>query len=222
MKVLIVEDDARVASFLSRVLAEEGFATDLCADGSDALQQAQTGLYDLVVLDWMLPGLDGLSVCRDIRKAGLTTPILMLTARGELRERVLGLDSGADDYLVKPFEIDELLARVRALVRRSAGLARFVLGDLEIDRIGRRTLLAGVPVDLTVKEFALLLHLAHRADRTVTRSELMAQVWDLKFDPGTNLLEVHVSRLRAKLGDHGWMIETVRGLGYRMRTERPS
>jgi DNA-binding response OmpR family regulator len=170
----------------------------------------------------MLPGLDGLSVCRDIRKAGLTTPILMLTARGELRERVLGLDSGADDYLVKPFEIDELLARVRALVRRSAGLARFVLGDLEIDRIGRRTLLAGVPVDLTVKEFALLLHLAHRADRTVTRSELMAQVWDLKFDPGTNLLEVHVSRLRAKLGDHGWMIETVRGLGYRMRTERPS
>jgi DNA-binding response OmpR family regulator len=219
MRILIVEDDSRLARFVSRVLVEEGYTTDTCACGSDAIAQAQSGLYDLVVLDWMLPDVDGLSVCREIRKAGLATPILMVTARGEVRERVLGLDSGADDYLVKPFEIDELLARVRALVRRSAGLTKLAVGPLELDRIGRRAILRGLPVELTPKEFSLLLHMAHRSGRVVTRSELLAQVWDLKFDTGTNLLDVHISRLRQKLGECGPMIETVRGYGYRLREE---
>ena len=220
MKILIVEDDLRLARFLARVLAEDGYTADHCTSGADALLQVQRCSYDAVILDWMLPELDGLSVCREIRRAGLFTPILMLTARGEVGERVLGLDSGADDYLVKPFEIDELLARIRALVRRSTGLGQAVVGELELDRLGRRAVVAGIPVELTPREFALLLHLVHRADRVVTRSELLAQVWDVKFDTGTNLLEVHISRLRAKLGDHGWMIETVRGYGYRLRSER--
>lgn len=222
MKVLIVEDDARLARFLARALTEEGYSTDLCTSGADALEQAKSGLYDLMILDWMLPELDGLSVCREVRRSGLATPILMVTARGELGERVLGLDNGADDYLVKPFELDELLARLRALLRRASGQGRLVAGNLEVDRVGRKLLIGGRPVDLTPREFALLLHLFYRVDRVVTRSELLAQVCDIKFDSGTNVLEVHVSRLRSKLGEHDWMIETVRGYGYRLRTERPS
>ncbi|MDI3286822.1 response regulator transcription factor [Polyangium sp. 15x6] len=220
MKVLIVEDDARVAKFVARVLTEEGYVTDICGNGADATQQAQTGMYDLIVLDWMLPDLDGLSVCRTLRRAGFVTPILMLTARGELRERVLGLETGADDYLVKPFEIEELLARIRALVRRSSAFSRLHCGDLEMDRMNRRALLRGSALDLTGREYTLLLHLAHRVDRVVPKSELLAHVWEMKFDPGTNLVEVHVSRLRDKLGAHAWMIETVRGVGYRLRAER--
>ncbi len=220
MKVLVVEDDRKVARFLARVFAEEGFATDTCGRGADALAQAADGLYDVIALDWMLPDLDGLSVCRELRRAGVTTPILMLTARGETRERVLGLDAGADDYLVKPFEVEELLARVRALLRRAVGHYDVRLGELHIDRRGRRALLRGASLDLTAKEYALLLHLAHRAGRVTSRSELLAQVWETSFDPGSNLVEVHVSRLRDKLGDAAWMIETVRGLGYRLRAER--
>lgn len=220
MKVLIVEDDNKLARFLYRVLLEEGFAADLCSSGSDAIEQARSGVYELVILDWMLPDLDGLSVCRELRKAGQAVPILMLTARGELAERVLGLEAGADDYLVKPFEIDELVARIRALLRRSSGFAKIKIGPLDMDRLGRRASLDGVPTDLTGREFALLLHLAARQDRVVPKSELLSQVWDLKFDPGSNLVEVHVSRLRDKLGAHAWMIETVRGVGYRIRAEK--
>lgn len=218
MRILIAEDDARLGRFVARVLQEEGYTTDLCTSGADAVAQAQNGLYDLMVLDWMLPDLDGLSVCRALRKQGLATPILMVTARGEVRERVLGLDSGADDYLTKPFEIEELLARVRALVRRASGMTRLSLGELAIDRVGRRATLDGKPVELAPREFALLVHLAHRPDRIVTRTELLASVWDTKFDTGTNLLEVAVSRLRSKLGNSGWRIETVRGYGYRLRS----
>src|SRR5262249_28034503 len=150
--------------------------------GAEVMEQARTGLYDLVILDWMLPDVDGLSVCRELRRAGLTTPILMLTARGELSERVLGLETGADDYVVKPFEIEELLARVRALLRRASALARLQCGALEIDRLGRRAVLAGAPLDLTGREYALLLHLAHRMERAVSKSELLAQVWETSFD----------------------------------------
>ncbi len=216
----MVEDDRKVARFLTRVFVEEGYAVDVCSRGTDALTQAADGLYDLVALDWMLPDLDGLSVCRELRRGGFTAPILMLTARGETRERVLGLDAGADDYLVKPFEVEELLARVRALLRRATGHTSMSLGELQIDRQGRRVTVAGEAVDLTAKEYALLLHLAHRAGRAVPRSELLAQVWETTFDPGSNLVEVHVSRLRDKLGGAAWMIETVRGVGYRLRAER--
>jgi DNA-binding response OmpR family regulator len=185
--------------------------------GADALNQAGSGIYDLLILDWMIPDIDGLEVCRQLRRLGSTVPILMLTARGELGEKVLGLDSGADDYLVKPFEIDELLARIHALLRRSAGHGLLKFGGIEIDRGGRRVRLDGKPLELTSREFALLLHLAHRAGRVVSRSELLSQVWATQFDPESNVVEVHISRLRDKLGAHAARIETVRGQGYRLR-----
>ena len=214
--MLVVEDDVKLSRFLVRVLVEEGFVADACATGTHAIEQAPAGLYDLIVLDWMLPDVDGLSVCRTLRQSGLATPILMLTARGEVRERVLGLDSGADDYLVKPFEVEELVARIRALVRRSSGVAKISVGPLELDRVGREVLLSGAPLELTAREYALLLDLMHHAEKTVSRTELLARVWGTNFDPGSNLVEVHVSRLRDKLGEHAAMITTVRGVGYRL------
>jgi DNA-binding response OmpR family regulator len=169
----------------------------------------------------MLPDIDGLSVCRRLRENGLTTPILMLTARGELRERVLGLETGADDYMVKPFEVEELVARVRALVRRASGFAKLGLGALELDRVGREVLLKGQRLDLTTREYALLLDFIHHAERVVSRTELLARVWGNNFDSGSNLVEVHVSRLRDKLGECAWMIETVRGAGYKLTATPP-
>jgi DNA-binding response OmpR family regulator len=222
VKALIVEDDRKLASFLRRVLGEEGYTADLCASGADALGQARSGLYDLLLLDWMLPDLDGLSVCRELRRGGVATPILMLTARGELQERVLGLRTGADDYLVKPFEVEELVARVQSLVRRAAGHGRLEVGELVIDRRGRSASMGGEPLELTGRELDLLLQLAGRADQVVTRSELLSRVWELSFDPGSNLVEVLVSRLRDKLGAHAWMIDTVRGRGYRLLSRRES
>jgi len=220
VKILVAEDDRKLARFLQRVLGEEGYAVDVCSEGPDALERARSGIYNLLLLDWMLPGLDGLELCRRLRAGGSTIPILMLTARGELRERVLGLDSGADDYMVKPFEVDELVARISSLLRRASGAHRVQLGPLSIDRIERRALLDGKPVELTTRELALLLHLALKHDKVVTRSELLTQVWSTQFDPESNVVEVHVSRLRDKLGAHAWMIDTVRGRGYRLRTRR--
>jgi DNA-binding response OmpR family regulator len=219
VKVLIVDDDAKLARLLRRALSEEGHAADVCGTGADALSQAATGVYDLIVLDWMLPDLDGLAVCRELRRQGRTVPILMLTARGEVKERVLGLRSGADDYLGKPFELEELLARIQALLRRAAGHVPLTLGPLAIDRLKHRALVAGRPLDLTPREFALLAHLAERGAEVVPRSELLAHVWGTSFDPGSNLVDVHVSRLRDKLGEHAWMVDTVRGKGYRLRGE---
>jgi DNA-binding response OmpR family regulator len=217
MKVLILEDDQKLARFLARVLSEEEFAVDLCARGVDAIAQAEGGRYDLIVLDWMVPDTDGPTVCREIRRAGGTAPILMLTARGETSERVMGLRAGADDYMVKPFEVDEFVARVRALLRRTSGFAALRCGDLEVDPVARQAKLADVALTLTNREYAVLLHLLHRANRIVKRSDLLAQVWGMRFDPGSNLVEVHSSRLRDRLGDRAWMIETVRGVGYRLR-----
>jgi DNA-binding response OmpR family regulator len=221
VKVLVVEDDTKLSGFLVRVLVEEGYAVDVCPSGADAITQGASGIYDLVLLDWMLPDVDGLSVCRRLRQDGLTTPILMLTARGETAERVLGLETGADDYLVKPFEVEELVARVRALVRRASGFARLVVGDVEIDRVGREVRVSEEKVDLTAREYALLLDLVSHSDSIVTRTELLARVWGTGFDPGSNLVEVHMSRLRDKLGSHASMIETVRGSGYRLTTPKP-
>jgi DNA-binding response OmpR family regulator len=220
MRILVVEDDQKLASFLGRVLSEEGYSVDRCATGADALVQAKAGVYELVLLDWMIPEVDGLEVCRQLRRDGFEMPILMLTARDQVRERVIALDAGADDFLVKPFELEELVARIHALLRRAQGHARLKLGALDIDRAQRRVLYDGELLDLTTKEMALLLHLAHRVDRIVTRSELLSQVWSIHFDPESNVVEVHISRLRDKLGACAWMIETVRGRGYRMRTKR--
>ncbi len=217
MRILAVEDDERLVVLLQRGLREEGHVVDACGTCADALGQAQTIAYDVILLDWMLPDLDGLAVCRALRRGGVATPIIMLTARGEVRERVLGLDAGADDYVVKPFEIDELLARIQALLRRTLGFGRMQLGALEIDRLHRRVTLGGRPLELTTREYMLLLALAHQGEQVVSRSELLSQVWSTQFDRGSNLVEVHVSRLRDKLGEHAWMIDTVRGKGYRLR-----
>jgi DNA-binding response OmpR family regulator len=220
LKALILEDDQKLARFLARVLSEEGLTVDLCARGVDAIAQAEVGLYDLIVLDWMVPDTDGLCVCREIRRTGGRAPVLMLTARGETRERVLGLEAGADDYMVKPFEVEEFIARVRALLRRTSGFGALRCGDLEVDPIARQAKLVGVALTLTSREYALLLHLLHRGERIVKRSDLLAHVWGLQFDPGSNMVDVHVSRLRDKLGERAWMIETIRGVGYRLRRER--
>jgi DNA-binding response OmpR family regulator len=222
VKVLVVEDDPKLSRFLMRVLAEEGYVVDTCSRGADAIEQAGTIQYDAIVLDWMLPDVDGVSVCRELRRARVATPVLMLTARGETRERVLGLEAGADDYMVKPFEVDEFVARVRALIRRASGFGRMQCGAIEIDRVAHRARLRGESLDLTAREYALLVHLVHHAEKVVTRSDLLSQVWATTFDPGSNLLEVHISRLRDKLGDDAWVIETVRGAGYRLRSQRPA
>jgi DNA-binding response OmpR family regulator len=217
MRVLLLEDDEKLARLLARVLSEEGLSSDVCLRGNDALAQAEGGSYDIIVLDWMVPDTDGLTVCREMRKAGSSAPILMLTARGETQDRVAGLDAGADDYLIKPFEVEEFMARVRALMRRASGFKQLRCGDLEIDRLSREARVAGVVLTLTNREYALLIHLLHNADRIVRRSELLARVWGTGFDPGSNIVDVHVSRLRDKLGDRAWMIETMRGIGYRLR-----
>ncbi len=219
MKVLVVEDDSKLARFVARVLIEEGFVADTCAEGNDAISRATSGVYDAMLLDWMLPDIDGVSVCRTLRERGCAIPILILTARGELKERVLGLRSGADDYLTKPFEIDELLARLDAVLRRSVRPGWIRLGPLEIDRMNRRVTLEGRVLELTERELALLIRLALRADQVVTRSEILTHVWGMNFDPESNMIEVHVSRLRDKLGVHAGIIQTVRGKGYRLRVE---
>lgn len=216
VKVLVVEDDVKLSRFIVRMLVEEGFSVDACASGTDALTQASTGIYDIILLDWMLPDIDGLSVCRRLRQEGLSTAILMLTARADVRERVLGLETGADDYLAKPFEIEELVARVRALARRATGFTRLSVGVLELDRVARSVQIGGRSLELTSREYELVLALVRHAEKTVTRTELLANVWGTSFDPGSNLVEVHVSRLREKFGEYASMIETVRGAGYRL------
>lgn len=220
VKILVLEDDPKVAGMVARLLAEEGYAVDVCSSGEDAIERATLGGYDALLLDWMVPDVDGIDVCREVRRRGCTTPILMLTARGETNERVLGLDAGADDFVAKPFEVEELVARVRALVRRGGGAATLRRGALVLNRVGRRAMLEGVALTLTGREFDMLLHLASRMGEVVTRADLLAQVFETKFDPGSNLVEVHVSRVREKLRAFAWMIETVRGAGYRFRTIR--
>ncbi|HYQ25646.1 MAG TPA: response regulator transcription factor [Polyangiaceae bacterium] len=218
-KVLVVEDNPKVARFLRRLLSDEGLVADGCADGDEAVRQVKDGRYDLVLLDWMLPGQDGLSVCRELRRSGSKVPVLMLTARSELRERVLGLKSGADDYVVKPFEVEELVARIHALLRRTQGARQVNLGGMEIDLERRCVVIDARPVFVTGRELDLLLHLANRVNEVVTRAELLARIWQMPFDPGSNVVDVQVRRLREKLGTRAWMVETVRGVGYRLRSE---
>ena len=217
MKILVVEDNKKLALFLKRALLEEGYVVDLSASGSTALRQAQAIPYDLIVLDWMLPDMDGLAMCRELRALGSSSMVLMLTARAELSERVAGLDAGADDYVTKPFDLGELLARVRALARRGLGGDLTIrIGPLVVDRGERRVLLEGKRMSLTPREFSLMAHLAREAGRAVPRTELLNKVWETTFDTGSNVVEAHVKNLREKLGEHGSMIQTVRGVGYRL------
>lgn len=217
MKLLVVEDNKKLAQFLCRAFSEEGYIVDQLGDGSTAVRQIGAIAYDVVILDWMLPDLDGVSVCRELRARGDTTPILMLTARTEIGERILGLDAGADDYLPKPFDLGELCARTRALARRGRmAVATLRVGSLVVDRAERTAHVAGRKLELTPREFALLAQLAREAGRAVSRTDLLTKVWDMSFDPGSNVVEVHVKNLRDKLGDDARMLETVRGVGYRL------
>jgi len=218
MRILLVEDDAVIASSLSKGLREEAYAVDVATDGDAAVSQAAINPYDAIVLDVMLPKRDGFAVCRELRQRGLTTPVLMLTARDAVRDRITGLDTGADDYLTKPFEFGELLARLRALLRRGPALAPAVLrvADLEVDTRAQRAMRAGREVALTTREYALLEFLARNAGRVVGRAEISDHVWDDNYDPVSNLIESYINRLRRKLDAPGLppLIHTRRGAGY--------
>ncbi len=224
MRILIVEDDRKVASFLQQGLREEGYAADIARDGQDGLMKAAVHSYDAIVLDVMLPERSGFEVVRELRAKEVATPVLMLTARDTPSDVVMGLDAGADDYLTKPFAFEELLARLRALVRRGGGerIDRLTYSNLEVDLIRHVARRGGEELDLTPREFRLLEHLLRNAERVVRRTELLEKVWDLSFDPMSNVVDVHVGRLRQKLrdGDHSSLIHTVRGVGYVLRREQ--
>jgi two-component system OmpR family response regulator len=218
MRLLIVEDDTKLARSLARGLRSEGYAVDLAASGEDALLQAHVYDYDVVILDVMIPAPDGVEVCRALREDGRWAPVLMLTARDGVGDRIRGLDAGADDYLVKPFDYGELIARVRALLRRGARErpAILVVGDLEVDPAAHTVIRAGQPVELTAREFALLEFLMRRAGEVVTRTALLEHVWDQNFTGSTNIVDVYVGYLRRKLEEPFGrpLIRTVRGAGY--------
>lgn len=218
MKILILEDERKTGDYLKQGLTEAGFVADLARDGRDGLHLALGGDYDLAVLDVMLPGMDGWQVLREIRLAGVQMPVLFLTARDQIEDRVKGLEAGADDYLVKPFAFSELLARVRSLLRRSRTREPEVLriADLELDILRRRVVRAGKRIDLTAKEFALLELLLRRRGEVLPRSLIASQIWDMNFDSDTNVIEVAVRRLRAKIDEpfEPRLIRTVRGMGY--------
>jgi two-component system, OmpR family, response regulator len=223
-KILVIEDDADTRAFVAKGLCEQGHVVDQSRDGRDGLFLASDSGYDLIILDRMLPVLDGLGVLKALRAASVATPVLILSALASVDDRIAGLESGSDDYLVKPFAFSELLARVNALLRRAdgktAGAAetRLIVGDLDIDLLSRIVRRAGKAIDLKPREYALLEFFARNADRVVTRTMLLEQVWDYHFDPATNVIDVHVSRLRRKLDDgfDATMLHTVRGAGYRL------
>jgi DNA-binding response OmpR family regulator len=221
MRVLIVEDEKKTASFIRKALQTEGFAADVCHNGEEALALANRTPFDGIVLDIMLPGRDGLSLLRLLRQRHNATPVLLLSARGELTERVEGLNAGADDYLAKPFELVELVARVHALTRRRSESKSTILAvaDLTLDTLTHRAKRAGVMIELSPREFRLLEFLMLSTDRICGRMAILEKVWDYDFDPGTNLVDVYIGRLREKIdvGFEPKLLQTVRGLGYRMR-----
>jgi DNA-binding response OmpR family regulator len=218
MRVLVVEDEKKTASFIRKALQAEGFAVDVCHNGEDAWAAARTTSFDAIVLDIMLPGRDGLSLVRQLRQRESTTPVLLLSARGEVNERVEGLNSGADDYLPKPFVIAELVARVRALGRRGSESKPTVLhvGDLTLDTVTREAQRGGAAIELTAREYRLLEFLMRSAGRICGRMAILEKVWDYSFDPGSNLVDVNIMRLREKIDAdfEPKLLHTVRGIGY--------
>jgi two-component system, OmpR family, response regulator len=221
-KILVVEDDEATAAYIIKGMAEEGFTVDHANNGRDGLFHASDGSYDAVILDRNLPAMDGMAVLGALRAAKIETPVIILSAMGTADDRIAGLTAGSDDYLVKPFAFAELLARVRLLVRRGNNGAALETSlkcaDLEMDLLSRRVKRAGAIVDLQPREFRLLEYLMRHADQVVTRTMLLEGVWDYHFDPGTNVIDVHVSRLRRKLDDgfESPLLHTVRGAGYRL------
>lgn len=223
MKLLVIEDDRDTANYVARGLREQGHGVDQAATGRDGLFRASEGIYDVLIVDRMLPGIDGLSLVHMLRDGNVRTPVLFLTALGGVGDRVLGLNAGGDDYLVKPFAFAELLARVNALARRPPLVelqTALHAGDLEMDLLKHTVTRAGRKIDLQPREFRLLECLLRNADRIVTRTMLLETVWEFHFDPKTNIVETHISRLRSKLGQWGGpeLIHTVRGSGYVLRT----
>ena len=218
MRVLLVEDDSRIARFVAKGLREQSYAVDAVTSGESALYEAAINTYDIVILDVMIPAPDGFAVCRELRKSGQRVPILMLTARDAVEDRISGLDSGADDYLTKPFEFGELLARMRALLRRTGELrpAQIAVADLVVDTVGQRVTRGGKSIAFTAKEYALLEFLARNEGRVVGRAEIAEHVWDEEFDPFSNLIEVYVNRVRRKIDapPHKPLLHTRRGAGY--------
>ena len=218
MKVLLAEDDQRIANFIIKGLRENAYAVDAAADGEDALYQAAINTYDVIILDVMMPVKDGFAVCRELRESGVKTPVLMLTARDAIDDKISGLDYGADDYLTKPFEFGELLARLRALLRRSGEIRppKIVIEDLEINTTAQTVRRGENEISLTTKEYTLLEYLAREKGKVVGRAEIAEHVWDESFDAFSNLIEVYVNRLRSKM-DEGYdvqLIHTRRGAGY--------
>ena len=219
MRILVIEDDKEAASYMVKGLSEHGHVADHVLDADSGLVMAESG-YDVIVLDRMLPGMDGLQAAQNLRGNGFTTPILFLSALGEVDDRVTGLKAGGDDYLVKPFAFSELLARLEALARRRGEepQTEILVGDLEINLLSRRVTRGGQRIELQPREFKLLEFLARHSDRVVTRTMLLENVWEYNFDPQTNVIDVHVSRLRSKI-DKGFqlpLLHTVRGAGYRL------
>ncbi len=223
MRLLVVEDEKKVARFVKKGLEEEGYAVDVAPDGEEGLGMALDGVHDLIILDIHLPRMDGLGVLQELRKKKVTTPVLLLTVRAAIEDKVLGLDAGADDYLTKPFAFQELLARVRALLRRRADAEAPVLqvGDLTLDPAQRLASRGGEKIDLTPKEFALLAYFMRNPGRVLTRTMISEHVWDYDFDTMTNVIDVYVNYLRKKIdaGREPKLIHTVRGAGYVLKAE---
>jgi len=225
MKILVVEDEERVAQFIQKGLKEEGHAVDVSYDGEDGGFLAEVNDYDLIILDLMLPKKNGLQTCKEIRDHGVNTPVLMLTARDSVEDKVRGLDAGADDYLPKPFAFEELLARVRALLRRQSEskTPTLKIADLELDPMSRQVTRSGKPIRLTTKEYALLEYLLRNPKKVLSRTLIGEHVWDMNFDPESNVIDVYVSHLRTKV-DKGFeppLIHTLRGQGYILSDEAP-
>jgi heavy metal response regulator len=221
MRILVVEDQRRLCNIIKRGLLEEGYAVDSAYDGEDGEYLAETTPYDLIILDIMLPKKDGIEVCQDLRLKKVNTPILMLTAKDTVEDRVRGLDAGADDYLIKPFAFNELLARVRALLRRE-GLSkspRLQIGDLTMDTLTREAWRGDREIELTTKEYVILEYLMRHPNMVITRTMLEEHAWDYEFDSISNLIDVYIRRLRRKIDENGKasMIQTIRGAGYRLR-----
>lgn len=223
MRVLVIEDELKIAAFIRKGLQEEYYAVDIAQDGEAGLECAVSVEYDLIILDISLPGLDGLSVCRELRRVGIETPVLMLTARDTVDDRVTGLDSGADDYLVKPFSFKELLARMRALSRRPPAVQDNVLqlANLQVDTMSHTVKRDSRPIELSPKEFSLLEFLLRHVNRVVTRTSIAEHVWDEEFYSESNVVDVYIRNLRRKIDDEYSLklIHTVRGLGYKMAEE---
>lgn len=223
MKVLVVEDEKKIAAFIRKGLEAQGFTVDVSHHGDEGFTAATTRPYDAIVLDIMLPGRDGLSILRNLRERRMAVPVILLTARGELNERLEGLNLGADDYLTKPFFIEELIARLHVVTRRASGASQSILavGDLTVNLLTREVTRGERRIELTAREFELLEHLARSPGRVLTRAQICERVWNYDFDPGTNLVEVYIQRLRKKVDGEGEprLIETIRGVGYRMKSD---